>query len=189
MESLGLNRNKQAPPNRNALLAQNSSSLDKPLSPVKSSHRDLHRMSSSVLTHTNKGGNSSSNKMSAMDMHKLVSEGEIDHAAWRKRKQAREEKRKQMNRELSKKKNGNSGSSPLVSSGLSSKRTFKRRKFDYMDPVDDVEARVKNTPMANLTMMKFHEMKVEREPFNSNNERQTARHSSAQPTNQTNQPS
>ena len=45
------------------------------------------------------------------------------------------------------------------------KRSFKRKKFDYIDPVDDVNLAVRNTPMANLHQMKFHEIKVEREPF------------------------
>ena len=50
---------------------------------------------------------------------------------------------------------------------LGSKKTLRRRRFDYVDPVEDFHRKVKNTPMANTTMMKFHEMKVEREPFNT----------------------
>ena len=37
------------------------------------------------------------------------------------------------------------------------------KKFDYVDPVDDVRKRV--VPMANLHLMKFHETKVERDGF------------------------
>lgn len=50
---------------------------------------------------------------------------------------------------------------------LKTKRSFKGSggKFDYVDPVDDVMRNGRQATMANLHQMKFHEMKVEREPF------------------------
>ena len=53
------------------------------------------------------------------------------------------------------------------------KRSFKGSggKFDYVDPVDDVMRNGRQATMANLHQMKFHEMKVEREPFTNQNDR------------------
>ena len=53
------------------------------------------------------------------------------------------------------------------------RRSFKgsNGRFDYVDPVDDVTGHERNATMANLSQMKFHEMKVEREPFEHNERR------------------
>ena len=72
-----------------------------------------------------------------MLVQRLISQGDVDYASWRKRKAAREERER----------------------GKMKRPT----KFDYVDPVDDVRKRV--VPMANLNLMKFHETKVERDGF------------------------
>ena len=67
-------------------------------------------------------------------MQRLISQGDVDYAAWRKRKVAREARERG--------------------------KVKRPSQFDYDDPVDGVRKRV--VPMANPHLMKFHETKVER---------------------------
>lgn len=83
-----------------------------------------------------------------MQIQSMIQRGEVDFAAWRKRRQKRE------------------------TSGVASffKQTTlkpKNKKFDYLDPVEDMNKSLLEVPMTNLHQMKFHEMKVEREVSSS----------------------
>ena len=108
----------------------------------------------------NAGGRNSQLSSSQMESSKskniqeLIHKGDVDYAAWRKRKAEREDKL---------------ASSNVGISGIKqqrAKRSFKTKRFDYIDPVDGGNNRaLRDIPMANLHQMKFHEMKVEREPF------------------------
>ena len=72
-----------------------------------------------------------------MLVQRLISQGDVDYASWRKRKAAREERQRG--------------------------KMKRPKKFDYADPVDDVRRRI--VPMANPHVMKLHERKVERDGF------------------------
>lgn len=97
---------------------------------------------------------------SHMVMQRLISQGEVDYASWRKRKQQRLE-REQARAGMS----TVGGLAPSSLSNPKNQKSKRSQKFDYVDPVDDEVRREKNASMASLSQMKFHEMKVEREPF------------------------
>lgn len=90
------------------------------------------------------------------DIQTLIAQGDVDFAHWRKRKIAREEAKRATQA---------SNMNISEASNRKAKRSFKKKKFDYVDPVEDMNRAVKATPMVNVHQMKFHEMKVERDPF------------------------
>ena len=104
---------------------------------------------SSVLIKEGNGGNNG--KQDAMAMQKLISQGDVDYASWRKRKQQR------LEREQDK-----VGARGAAMSALKNQKTKRSQKFDYVDPVDDVARLERNAGLANTSQMKWHEMKVER---------------------------
>ena len=82
---------------------------------------------------------------------KLISQGDVDYASWRKRKVQR------LEREQDK-----LGARGAAMSALKNQKTKRSQKFDYVDPVDDVARLERNAGLANASQMKWHEMKVER---------------------------
>lgn len=76
----------------------------------------------------------------------MITRGEVDFAAWRKRKDKRE-----------------SGSlSSMFRAQAEAAAKPRHKKFDYVDPVEDMDKGLLEVPMTNLYQMKFHEMKVEK---------------------------